>query len=104
MAKNKKILIIGGIVLLFIVIIVSVVNYYTSRVYWKYDDKWIMGRTKEEVMERYGEFDLIYHEEYSYFLYKDNGFFGSGLDIYYCIIFDDNEIAIKIYVARQPGG
>ena len=57
MAKNKKWVVIGRI-LLFVIIGSFVVNYYTSRVYWKYDDKWIIGRHKDEIIERYGEFNL----------------------------------------------
>ena len=87
-----------------LVIVFAVIYYYTSRIYWKYDDKWIIGKSKEEVIEKYGEFDLLYLKGHGYFIYKDNGFFGSGLDMYYCIIFDESNIAIEVYVSRQPGG
>ena len=32
------------------------------------------------------------------------GLSGSGLDVYYYIIFDESDIVIEIFVGSQPGG
>jgi len=103
MVKNKKKWIIIATMFLLIVIVASVVNYYSSRVYWKYDDKWIIGRTKEEIIERYGAFDEDFFRE-RYFIYKDRGLFGGGYDTYYYIIFDEANYAIEVYIGGHPGG
>jgi len=105
--SKKKIIIISGILLLAIMFF-SVLKYYENRVYWKYNDKWILGKNKEKIVERYGEFDLRDGKRYGYFLYKDNksfmGMSGSGDDMYYYIVFDENDIAIRIYVSGTTGG
>jgi len=101
MERNKKRLIIIGTILLLIIMGISIISDYASRVHWKYDDKWIIGSSKEEIVNRYGEFDIDFN---AYFLYKDNGFLGSGLDMYYYIVFDIEGRAIEVYVGRQPGG
>lgn len=35
----------------------SVFLYFSRRIYWKYDDQWIIGKREWEIVERYGEFD-----------------------------------------------
>ena len=109
MARNKKKWIIIGTILLLMVTIISVMSYYASRVHWKYNDKWIIGQTKEEIIERYGEFDRDFSNTYKgYFLYRDDksfmGLSGNGVNMYYYIIFDENDIAIKVYVGGTTGG
>ncbi|VTT24624.1 Uncharacterised protein [Streptococcus gordonii] len=44
--------------LLFLAMIaLSVFLYFFRRIYWKYDDQWIIGKREWEIVERYGEFD-----------------------------------------------
>jgi hypothetical protein len=38
-------------------IAISVFLYFSRRIYWKYDDQWIIGKREWEIVERYGEFD-----------------------------------------------
>lgn len=61
-----------------------------------YDHEWIIGKTETEVIEKYGEFDLVYQyesssEKISYYRSKD---LYSG-SLIFGITFDDNGIAIK---------
>ena len=109
MAKNKRKWIIIGSILLFISIVVSVLNYYTSRVYWKYDEKWILGRHRNEIIERYGEFDMSFGtDHYGYFIYNDGKVnsqrMDTGKNMYYYVVFNIDDIAIKTYVGGHPGG
>ena len=30
---------------------------FFKRIYWKYDDQWIIGKREWEIVERYGKFD-----------------------------------------------
>ena len=109
MEKNKKVLFVLGVVVFLLIVSLSVFAYYRSRVHWKYDDKWIIGKTKEEVVERYGEFGWSYNENtYGYLVYEDGKSFmglpGSGNEQYYLIVFDDDDIATEVYVLWRPGG
>ena len=61
-----------------------------------YDDDWIIGKTPEEIQEKYGDFDCveIVDGEYSYGAYKLRGKIVIGEtihpSIYYRITFDED--------------
>lgn len=72
-----------------------------------YCDMWIIGKTRDEIIEVYGEPD---GPKFSYYLGEDNGFFGvmdSSDSFYYYISFDSYDkdgIACDVHKGIQPGG
>lgn len=73
--------------------------------YYKYNDWWIVGRSKEEIRERYGEFDISCGRARGYYIYYDDKMImPDQLEHYYWIEFDENGAAKKVYDAPTPGG
>ncbi len=79
------------------------------------DGKWIMGKTADEIEEKYGPFDIRKdpedgiegnYTEVGYQTKKERvGFFGTYLDEYYVIYFDAEGKAKRIDAAwHVPGG
>jgi hypothetical protein len=71
----------------------------------KYDTTYIIGNTYENIVDKYGDFDVFYD-------FKDNGAEGAylvkerylnGLPLYYYVVFDDNKKAYKTYLAPSKG-
>lgn len=76
----------------------------THSTHYKYNDSWIIGKTLEEIQERYGEFDLKLDTKKAYYVgAEDYGIDPSYIDFYYYITFKD-DIATDVYVDAQPGG
>ncbi|MBP2623317.1 hypothetical protein [Streptococcus oricebi] len=94
--------------LAFIIIIASIFWYFSSRIYWKYDDQWILGKTKEQVETRYGKFDYQIHAKSVAYLIDDGNKTLFTVDEkvaeYYFMIFNDQGKCIKIHVGGKPGG
>ena len=102
-------------ILALIIAIVLVINAIP-----KYNENWIIGKTAEEIQERYGEFDYVSYryemdEDHNYILDEDGnkiiigwfsggyitkeertGFFGTIYREYFKIEFDKNGIAVEI--------
>lgn len=106
-SKRKKLLFIA---LIFSILVVgtSVTIYFRSRVYWKYNDHWIIGKQKNQIVERYGEFDRYFTGNLEAYaiengdrsaMIADNGKFK-----YYYIHFDETDTATKVSVAWGLGG
>ena len=104
--KHKAMVIIIAIIA--ILISCAAIYWYYHPKYWRYNDRWIIGRTYDEVVERYGEFDVTYGIIYetrltgAYFLYQ----YG-GTDItrrYYYVGFDINGVADRISTGGPVGG
>lgn len=65
----------------------------------KYDENWILGKSYDEIVEKYGEFDEIRHTplgvvKSGWYLTRDSG--TDYLDEYYAIFFDSDGIAVEI--------
>lgn len=87
-------------------LLVSCVMFFLShKTYYKYNDWWIIGRSYDEVVKRYGEFDCEYGLEKGYYIGKDNSIvMSSHQDYYYWMSFNENGIITEVYIAAKPGG
>ncbi len=97
MGKNKKTLL--RVVLLVLVVAYAFYFNIKDRVYWKYDDKWIIGKSEEEIIERYGEFDDYFNGSSQGGYKIENALPDFGLHDppeYYIISFDEYDKAESI--------
>lgn len=74
----------------------------------QYDEKWIIGKTYSEILDKYGEFDIYSYPEriidgmcYNAgcgYLTKEGqpGFLGTPPDEFYMIYFDSNGLAYEV--------
>ena len=82
-----------------------------------YSQKWIIGKTSAEIVEKYGEFDSIFSsdKEKTEGLYRNvtcayqltkavTGYWGTGWDSYYLISFDENGVAVSVDEEYIPLG
>lgn len=101
--RNKKKVI---CIVLFVLLLSScVASFLSHSTYYKYNDWWIIGRSYDEIVKRYGEFDYDNGREKGYYIGKDDGpIMPSHQDIYYWVWFDENGIATKVCIANAPGG
>ncbi len=85
-----------AVVLSIIVIVFFVVSFVH---YDKYDEEWIIGKTKDQIVERYGEFcsyststssdgKFLYAEGFYILTPKKVGFLGTKLPTYFRIKFN----------------
>lgn len=84
----------------------SVFLYFSRRIYWKYDDQWIIGKREWEIVQRYGEFDYETNPgaRKRYYIGQENHFFETHRKkLYYFILFDNNNRAKKVVIGGQPG-
>ena len=101
--KNRKKVI--HIVIVLLLLSSCVVFFLSHERCLKYNDWWIIGRSYDEIVERYGEFDYDYGVNTGYYLGKDKmPIMNSHQDMYYWIRFDENDIATKVFVSGAPGG
>ena len=99
-------------ILLFTLILVFATVILSSCSAAPYDTKWVIGKTEEEIVQRYGEFDIrSRNEEGSYYkgayLVKEKhvGYLGTDPEEYYLIYFDSNGYAYKVNDKHIiPGG
>jgi uncharacterized protein YxeA len=118
--KKRKLIIFIFVLLIIIIAIITIIIYKTYYpTFYKYNDSWIIGRSYEEIAERYGEFDLEYSVSYNKegkatggtgayeaetpFRRIGRQFLGGQIP-YYFIVFDENGIATKVYIRGYPGG
>jgi hypothetical protein len=73
----------------------------------KYDNSFVIGNTYDAIVDEYGDFDIIYgtfetiRTECCY-LVKEKQL--NGQPLYYCVVFDENKIAYKTFLAGPKGG
>lgn len=110
--KRKKVLIVLAVLLLLIATGGFIFKKCYST-YPGYNDCFIIGNTMENIQEKYGEFDRINYtrpgsehlvigkycvkkgvSDWDWYL----GHLNAPVDMYYCIAFDENEIAREVYV------
>lgn len=72
-----------------------------------YIDSWVYGKSKEAIIEKYGEPEYNWDRMIGYYTGEDHGFFGimdSNNSFYYYIYFDENGMADTIQEGIQKGG
>jgi hypothetical protein len=104
-SKKNKLIIIFAIIAVFLIIIILAFTPYV-----KYRESFIIGKTRNEIVDKYGDFDFNFT---SFAVYKiPENFFdriwryfmgGRPINCYY-IEFDDDGIAEKVYKSEYPGG
>ena len=99
--KKRKKLFIGACVAVFLEAML-ILFWASHKTYYKYNEWWIVGKSEEEIVERYGEFDKKWGKSKAYYIHLDNAW---DLPPYlYYIEFDSAGIATKVYVDLAPGG
>ncbi|MGM9680613.1 MAG: hypothetical protein ACI3XR_03815 [Eubacteriales bacterium] len=112
--KNKKRII--GISIAVVVLIGIVVHIVATNLFpYGYNILWIKGKTSEEVIEKYGEFDMVSRNNYDdltgeyligegIYVVKEaqRGYLGTTPEEWFCIYFDENGLAEKCRV--RTGG
>ena len=106
--KLKWLLFFGIMAVLFVILAVSFfsINYY--------NEKWIIGKTSTEIIEKYGEFDyyrtvigidgLFLYNQGSYIIKpKRVGYLGTTPETYLHIKFDENDIAYECFEEMAKG-
>lgn len=78
---------------------------HSHATYYKYNDWWVEQHSREEIRERYGDFDIEKPAFAAYFIYCDmDGFLPDHLQHYYYIWFDKNGMVNKVEDGCQIGG
>lgn len=103
MKKHKK--------SLFIVIIISSLIgglfWYYHPTHYQYNDRFIVGRSLEQITLRYGEFDKVFYADSEnkivnaagYLVQQEKqGFLGTSWKKYYMIVFDSTGIAVSVSI------
>jgi len=103
MKKHKKLIITLAITLL----LIGGVFWYYHPTHYKYNDRFIIGSSIEEITSEYGDFDKVFYTDSDNetirsagYLVEDEkiGFFGTSPEKYYMILFDATGNAIKVSV------
>jgi hypothetical protein len=103
--KNKKILPFVSITALIIITTIGT-YWYFHPTHYKYNDRFIIGKSISQIVKRYGEFDRVFYTDLSetvihsgLYLVKPTvvGFMGTSWPEYYTIIFEDGK-AIKVLI------
>ena len=69
-----------------------------------YNDWLVVGKTYEEVEERYGDFDREYGHKKGYYIGRDQSIFlSNNLPLYYWMVCDDSGVVTDVYVGTRPG-
>ncbi len=91
-----------------IVVLCIVLFFYLFPTQFPYMDNWIIGKTREEIVNLYGEpTGYDWDSMIAYDLGPDRGFFGIMSDAhhwYYYIHFDANGVACKVEEGGPIGG
>ena len=87
----------------------NIISYDESNIHIIYDSKDIIGKTRNQIIWKYGKFDLENEETGFYFVNYDNGKFPSFMSPSYIhdnfiVVFDDNNVAVDAYFRRSVGG
>ena len=105
LVKNKrKTAIICAVILgSFVLLIVGFMFLFPTE--FPYVDRILYGKTKEEVIDIYGEPELNGKERIGYYIGIDNkGIDPSHVEMYYYVCFDENGFVHEIYSGLHPGG
>lgn len=109
-SKKQKIIKISIITFLIILIgWTSIVYIFEGSSAFIYNEKWIIGKTREEIQEKYGEFDCQadYMPNRAHYIVQesiaDKYLDGPPMNRYY-IVFNDKGLAEKVYKGTLPGG
>lgn len=91
------------------IIFVGAIAYFciSHKTYHKYNDYKVIGHSLEEIKTKYGKFDEEYpnFKRVGYYIYTENsGPMPSHAPMYYWIEYDENNIAVEVYVAGPVGG
>lgn len=111
--RNKKFFV---LCLIFVCCIVATCSCSMNKAKGSYDQDWIIGKTSQEIEDRYGKFDICLNEEKiekNYFetgcgyltKEQEKGAFGTSSDEFLMIFFDANGVAYRIEENYpRPGG
>lgn len=109
MENNKKIVLSKSKCIIFIAVVIICIAITfilaSHSTYYKYNDWWIIGKTYDQVEERYGEFEITFGTCRGYYIGDDDGsIMPTYQPLYYWMEIDENGIIIKVYVATRYGG
>ena len=77
----------------------------SHRTCFAYNDWMVVGKTVDQVEERYGDFDREYGHKKAYYIgYDQSIFLSNGLPLYYWMTCDDSGVITDVYVDTLPGG
>ena len=91
---------------LILVFIIAIGWFFSTHwTYYKYNDKWIIGRHYKEVEKRYGKFDVEFGMR-GYLIDKGDphAVMPKRGPKYYWIVSDENGIVTNVFVSGPPGG
>ncbi len=109
-----------GVVLCFIVLVITATYYYSNEAevnaFFRFDEKQIIGHSKAEIIEKYGEFDRIWifisEHEANGKIAKYGGLYRLarardwhpvyGIYYYYWIFFSEDDIALTTEISIPP--
>jgi len=110
--KNKKSLLCISIAVLIIITFIGR-YWYLHPTHYKYSDRFIIGKSVSQIVERYGEFDRVVYTDESktmiswggYVIQPERvGFFGTSYPKYYSISFEDGKaVSVSIEVGGWGG-
>ena len=75
-------------------------HYDATNIHEKYDREWIIGKSREQIERKYGEF----RREYTLDSGENSGFDPSYIHDTYFVVFDDEDIAIDAYFVKSSMG
>ncbi|AVM72349.1 hypothetical protein [Streptococcus mutans] len=104
MVTNKKI--VSLILITLAICLFSLFLYFRSRVYWKYDNHWMIGKNRTEIEKRYGKFDSsILGNNKEVYMIKDNplSLIYDNDKAYFVMVFDNKGKCVKVYQYTPPG-
>lgn len=85
-------------------------HYDATNIHEKYDREWIIGKSREQIERKYGEFRREYtldsgEDVGAYYVnYENSGFNPSHIHDTYFVVFDDEDIAIDAYFVKSSMG
>ena len=83
-------------ILLSLVFVVSLLFWASHTIDYRYNDWWVMGKSREQIIEKYGEFDQFLMKE------KDCVYYGIGHFRYYVIHFNEDGYADSVFKVKEP--
>lgn len=109
MKTNKKRIIIITVSIISILTISAIGFYwYTHPTHYLYEDRWIIGKTPEQIEQRYGDFDYFDITTppliRGYSVKTDQPWGDTNWPEYYMIYFDENDKAYKVQVVEGGWG
>ena len=109
MKKYKRII----ITLIVSMLLIGGVFWYYHPTHYKYNDRFIIGSSIEEITSEYGDFDKIFYTDSSnstisgagYLVQQEKqGYLGTSPEKYYMIVFDSTGKAISVSIGAGWGG